>query len=38
MPGSAKNPTRFCPATSPNGRISPQNVLNFSFDPFATLP
>ena len=28
---------RFFPSTSTNVEISPQNLLNFSFDPFATL-
>ena len=36
--GGAKGPsTSFSPITSTNVGISPQNVLTFSFNPFATL-
>ena len=28
----------FPPASSPNLEINPQNILTFSFNPFATLP
>ena len=30
-------PTSFSPVTSTNVRFGPQNFLNFSFNPFATL-
>ena len=30
-------PTNFSPVTSTNVRISPENFLTFSFNPFATL-
>ena len=36
--GGPKGPsTSFSPITSTNVGISPQNVLTFSFNPFATL-
>ena len=35
--GGKKVPYQFSPVTSTNVEASPQNVLSFSFDPFATL-
>ena len=35
--GGKKGPQQFFPVTSPNVRITTQNVLTFSFNPFATL-
>ena len=35
--GQKSPPTSFSPVTSTNVRISAQNVLAFSFNPFATL-
>ena len=35
--GAKRPPTNFSPVTSTNVRISPQNFLNLSFNPFATL-
>ena len=37
MGGAKSPPTSFSPVTSPNVGISPQNLLTFSFNPFATL-
>ena len=31
------NPTSFSPVISTNVAISPQNILSFSYNPFATL-
>ena len=35
--GAKKKPTSFCPVTSTNVGIGPQNFLTFIFNPFATL-
>ena len=35
--GAKRPPTSFSPVTSTNVEISPQNLLTFSFNPFATL-
>ena len=35
--GGKKAPTSFSPVTSTNVGFGPQNVLTFSFNPFATL-
>ena len=35
--GAKLPPTSFSPVTSTNVKISPQNFLTFSFNPFATL-
>ena len=37
MEGVKRPPTSFSPVPSPNVRVSPQNFLTFSFNPFARL-